>query len=430
MRSTRHSLPAAGSALAPSSSPAPVVGAEMSAKQKREMKRLNIDAKAGIVGDMKEVKKSAGGSEEKRKGEVYRYRGAVYQVKGDEPEEWLQQEPERFKCKKRKADEVDGEGEEGVGHVSERKKRRVGDVMRATGGEDSTRAITTTSSTSSKKRERSTSDNSKMDATTSTPTKRKRSSDTTDEVTDPRPRKQGRTTITTTTATSAPAPPSSAHNPTLTKKNRRPQPTAQEQRRTAHAERMRLDFTINGGHDSISTSQARREAIAMGYQVLPFPQSALDEGRTYRRESAGDALEGFLRKLVGLNGEIKRIEERRRELEGSRAEREKGEDGDADGKVRRTGVNVVELPAFAARKAAFLARRDSGVGSSPPPPAEAEESGKAAGRETFSEDRAEEVLRQGRMMGESFQERDARFERERGVLDALFAGGKVIGREG
>ncbi|KAK3670452.1 hypothetical protein LTR78_009693 [Recurvomyces mirabilis] len=425
MPSTRRSLPAAGPA--PSSTLARVAGAEMSAKQKREAKRLNIDAKAGIVGDLKEVKKSEGGSEGGSEGkrEVYHYRGAVYMIKGDEPEEWLQQEPERFRSKKRKVSEVDGEGEveskEGVGQVNERerKKRKVGNVEAATKGEVSVRAITT-SSTPSKKRKISTTNNSKMDVTATVPTERKRSSDDTDEAaTDPRPRKQARATA--TTSAPAPPPPTRQTNPKQTKP-RRPHPIAQEQRRTAHAEKMRLDFTVNGGHDSISTSQARREAIAKGYQVLPLPQNALDEGRTYRRESAGEALEGFMRKLVGLNGEIKRIEGARRELEGRRADREKGGNDDADGKVRRTGVNVVELPAFAARKAAFLARRDSGLGSSsPPPPADTPAS---ENKETFSQDRAEEVLRQGRMIGESFQERDARFERERGLLDELFAKGQ------
>lgn len=412
MPSTRRSLPATATTAAgsaPSTScPAPVAKDELSEKQKREMRRLNIDAKSTIVGDLKEAKKS------EVQGEVYHYRGAVYKVTGNEPEEWLQQEPERFKTKKRKVDDADGGSEE----VNERKKKRVGDVKGAASDGPSPKRTTTIPSTSSKKRKNSTSINSKMDTTT-TSTKRNRSSDATDETTDDPPRKQARTTTTT-----APAPPTRLPKPK--KKTRRPPPTAADQRAARHAEKMRFDFTVNGGHDTISTSQARAQAIAAGYQVTPLPQSTLDAGRAARREELGDATSRFVRQLAVINEEIKKNEREWKELKEREAERERLWSERHGGRARKVGEPVgkcvVELPGFAARRAAALARRDSGLGMGDAE-GEGEVDGKAKSVERFSEDRAEEVLRQGRLVGESFEERDRRFERERKVINEMFRPG-------
>ena len=95
MVATRHSLP---SARAKSPSP-PIDTSNMSKAAKRAIEKLAIHGEGKLKGDDEEEKTEANGYH------VYHYRGASYMIKGDEPPEWMEQEPERWKRDKARKEE-------------------------------------------------------------------------------------------------------------------------------------------------------------------------------------------------------------------------------------------------------------------------------------------------------------------------------------
>ncbi|KAI7572941.1 hypothetical protein KC317_g329, partial [Hortaea werneckii] len=108
MVATRHSLPTTTSFTTTTTSSEPSTaepaGPETySKKQLALLKQLNIDAKDAILDGSRSG--GGGGGEDGEEKQVYHYRGSVYEVVGNEPVEWLQQQPERWKRK------TGGEGE-------------------------------------------------------------------------------------------------------------------------------------------------------------------------------------------------------------------------------------------------------------------------------------------------------------------------------
>ncbi|KAF2159947.1 hypothetical protein M409DRAFT_29556 [Zasmidium cellare ATCC 36951] len=80
MVSTRHSLP----------NVAPVNPSDDDPTVPKELRRLHINGKDTMIGT--KVKKP-------KKKDVYHWRGAVYAITADTPQEWIDQEPEKFKRK-------------------------------------------------------------------------------------------------------------------------------------------------------------------------------------------------------------------------------------------------------------------------------------------------------------------------------------------
>ncbi|KAI6855994.1 hypothetical protein KC338_g8639, partial [Hortaea werneckii] len=133
MVATRHSLPTTTSFTTTTTSSEPSTaepaGPETySKKQLALLKQLNIDAKDAILDGSRSG--GGGGGEDGEEKQVYHYRGSVYEVVGNEPVEWLQQQPERWKRKT--GGEVEGrdEGalrrESGMGGRSRGGKRKRG----------------------------------------------------------------------------------------------------------------------------------------------------------------------------------------------------------------------------------------------------------------------------------------------------------------
>ncbi|KAI7205549.1 hypothetical protein KC316_g189 [Hortaea werneckii] len=135
MVATRHSLPTTTSfttTTTSSSEPSaaePVGSRTHSKKQLTLLKQLNIDAKDAIL-DGSRI--GGGGKREdgEEKKQVYHYRGSVYEVVGNEPVEWLQQQPERWRRKTTGEiagrEEVGQGGGSGVGSRSGGGKRKRG----------------------------------------------------------------------------------------------------------------------------------------------------------------------------------------------------------------------------------------------------------------------------------------------------------------
>ncbi|KAI6789193.1 hypothetical protein KC361_g8643 [Hortaea werneckii] len=131
MVATRHSLPTTTSFTTTTTSSEPPTaeptGTETySKKQLALLKQLNIDAKDAILDGSRSA--GGGGGEDGEEKQVYHYRGSVYEVVGNEPVEWLQQQPERWKRKRSR--EVEGREEavqrrgSGIGGRSEGGKRK------------------------------------------------------------------------------------------------------------------------------------------------------------------------------------------------------------------------------------------------------------------------------------------------------------------
>ncbi|KAI7341462.1 hypothetical protein KC315_g87 [Hortaea werneckii] len=103
MVATRHSFPTTTSFTTTTTSSEPPTaeptGTETySKKQLALLKQLNIDAKDAILDGSRSG--GGGGGEDGEEKQVYHYRGSVYEVVGNEPVEWLQQQPERWKRKR------------------------------------------------------------------------------------------------------------------------------------------------------------------------------------------------------------------------------------------------------------------------------------------------------------------------------------------
>ncbi|KAI6915341.1 hypothetical protein KC318_g30 [Hortaea werneckii] len=123
MVATRHSLPTTTSfttTTTSSSGPSaaePVGSGTHTKKQRALLKQLNIDAKDAILdGSRRRGGGGGGGREDGQEKQVYHYRGSVYEVVGNEPVEWLQQQPERWRRKK--GGEMAGREEVGQGRGS------------------------------------------------------------------------------------------------------------------------------------------------------------------------------------------------------------------------------------------------------------------------------------------------------------------------
>ncbi|TKA71717.1 hypothetical protein B0A55_10832 [Friedmanniomyces simplex] len=159
MVSTRHSLPSSTtttttttnsaalhlpttSSTSPPPPPSePATSTTMTAKQARLLKNLRIDAHDAILAAPPEKKlsraTSGGSGSASGAAKVYHYRGAVYELQGDEPEEWMEAEPEKWRKRKGGVstagkDEVGAVQEEDVQRESEpslkKKRRKSGDV--------------------------------------------------------------------------------------------------------------------------------------------------------------------------------------------------------------------------------------------------------------------------------------------------------------
>ncbi|GAB1739792.1 hypothetical protein NU219Hw_g4728t1 [Hortaea werneckii] len=120
MVATRHSLPTTTSftttTTTSSSEPSvaePAGSGTYSKKQRALLKQLNIDAKDAILDGSRS---GGGGGEDGEEKQVYHYRGSVYEVVGNEPVEWLQQQPERWRRKR--SGEMVGREEVGQGRGS------------------------------------------------------------------------------------------------------------------------------------------------------------------------------------------------------------------------------------------------------------------------------------------------------------------------
>ncbi|KAI7264319.1 hypothetical protein KC345_g8850 [Hortaea werneckii] len=133
MVATRHSLPTTTSFTTTTTSSehstAEPTGPETySKKQLALLKQLNIDAKDAILDGSRSG--GGGGGEDGEEKQVYHYRGSVYEVVGNEPVQWLQQQPERWRRKT--GGEVEGRDEgvqrrgSGMGGRSRGGKRKRG----------------------------------------------------------------------------------------------------------------------------------------------------------------------------------------------------------------------------------------------------------------------------------------------------------------
>ncbi|KAI7211459.1 hypothetical protein KC333_g7666 [Hortaea werneckii] len=129
MVATRHSLPTTTSitTTTTSSEPSttePIGSGTHSKKQLTLLKQLNIDAKDAILDGSRSRSGGGGGVREdgEEKKQVYHYRGSVYEVVGNEPVEWLQQQPERWRRKREEVGQGRGSGAEGGGGAGKRKR--------------------------------------------------------------------------------------------------------------------------------------------------------------------------------------------------------------------------------------------------------------------------------------------------------------------
>ncbi|KAK0938631.1 hypothetical protein LTR29_009843 [Friedmanniomyces endolithicus] len=149
MVSTRHSLPSTtDDALAlpttSSTSPPPPMQAAaptaITAKQSRLLRSLRIDAHDAIIAPTipaPQTRASTGGGGETAASgpaaKVYHYRGAVYELQGDEPDEWMETEREAERKRQSRVSWDVSAGRGGVGSTVQddeqqaRKKRRTSD---------------------------------------------------------------------------------------------------------------------------------------------------------------------------------------------------------------------------------------------------------------------------------------------------------------
>ncbi|KAK5117125.1 hypothetical protein LTR85_009056 [Meristemomyces frigidus] len=109
MVATRKSLPAKEAA---DENDTPT--AELTKAQKAHLKKLNINANPSLI-----VGKTSQTVDAKN---TYHWRGSVYEVTGKEPEEWLQQQPERYK--KRQSAFSEAPDDEGTVISSTKSKKR------------------------------------------------------------------------------------------------------------------------------------------------------------------------------------------------------------------------------------------------------------------------------------------------------------------
>ncbi|KAI7157994.1 hypothetical protein KC349_g5155 [Hortaea werneckii] len=130
MVATRHSLPTTTSittTTTSSSEPSatePIGSGPHSKKQLTLLKQLNIDAKDAILDGSRSRGGGGGGREDgEEKKQVYHYRGSVYEVVGNEPVEWLQQQPERWRRKREEVGQGRGSGVGSGGGAGKRKRR-------------------------------------------------------------------------------------------------------------------------------------------------------------------------------------------------------------------------------------------------------------------------------------------------------------------
>ncbi|KAK5690650.1 hypothetical protein LTR97_012206 [Elasticomyces elasticus] len=113
MAPTRRSLPSSTTTSTSqpiSSSAAPPPQQEMTSKQKRVLANLAIDAEPGLLLAHAQKKVGMVGT-----GKVYHYRGAVYELLGNEPKEWLaeERELERLEGERVRVEEVTRKEREG-----------------------------------------------------------------------------------------------------------------------------------------------------------------------------------------------------------------------------------------------------------------------------------------------------------------------------
>ncbi|KAI7366180.1 hypothetical protein KC354_g4332 [Hortaea werneckii] len=130
MVATRHSLPTTTSfttTTTSSSEPSaaePIGSGTHSKKQLAMLKQLNIDAKDAILDGSRSRGGGGGGREDgEEKKQVYHYRGSVYEVVGNEPVEWLQQQPERWRRKREEVGQGRGSGTGSGGGGAGKRKR-------------------------------------------------------------------------------------------------------------------------------------------------------------------------------------------------------------------------------------------------------------------------------------------------------------------
>lgn len=112
MVSTRHSLPRQPTA---SASPAPSstrAAREIDPKKRRisaALKKLHIDGTAALGNLTGNTPPPAANLDKPKK--LYKYRGVVYEVKGDEPEDWLRQQPLTGKRKRATSPDEESDAE-------------------------------------------------------------------------------------------------------------------------------------------------------------------------------------------------------------------------------------------------------------------------------------------------------------------------------
>ncbi|KAK3117729.1 hypothetical protein LTR53_000658 [Teratosphaeriaceae sp. CCFEE 6253] len=416
MVSTRHSLP---STTPTDTNPNPTSDttppAELSNKAKRLLRKLRIDANAALVSGEAPVKPPVD------EGRTYHYRGAVYAVTGDEPQEWLEMEPERYQKRRSMAAERVKEGmesgdvvmggidEEVAGEQPQKKKRRSEATGRETAASEARR-----SPAAGKKRKR----------------RLQEDGDDGNVDDDAHDDEQPRTTARKHPPTNRRRQPSSIRAPEST-----PQPGTTS---TISP----FDYTVNGGHETLTCAQhaaaARLRALHNG---LPDPaeqrqqqeilsERTMAEGRTYH--------------MARLTQEMAKVNERiarnRRAAAGlGRLQRgagltvaegggkpEAAQEGDSAEKARgkaRQGPVVSGAP----RTATKGARRDSMVdlspSSGPKSPAADLGAGGRRGPEGVTLGRAEQYLFGGRFQGESLAGLKRRQALEEGMLERMMAGG-------
>ncbi|KAK4543862.1 hypothetical protein LTR36_004895 [Oleoguttula mirabilis] len=145
MVATRQSLPAAAASTANPTTP-DTAPSELTKAQKAHLKKLNINAKPSLI--VGKTAPAAAGDKDKK---LYHYRGSVYEVTGNEPPEWLEEQPERWKKRGRglsattttrsgveveaRCGDNDNDDEEAVGSAQTSGKRKGG--FGGDGAEDS-----------------------------------------------------------------------------------------------------------------------------------------------------------------------------------------------------------------------------------------------------------------------------------------------------
>ncbi|KAK5111546.1 hypothetical protein LTR62_004842 [Meristemomyces frigidus] len=375
---TRHTP--RSSAAASIASPAVQDTTGMSDRAKRMLKQLTTDARFEDKAEKPSLDPT----------NVYHYRGAVYERKGDEPIEWLEEES---RGKRRSGGDAHTERVEG----SRKRRLSQGDDENGAGGKKARPSEPTP--VSEVKRRKVKGDKPARDINTAA-----------------RPPAEKRTTtkdLTSTTTKKRPMPSTNPPPPERKRKRqddqadffiplskRRLPPPAPALTRAkpkpthkAATPASPPTFTLATPHEPKSCSQARADAIASGINLSPLRNETDALWLSPRPRLARD-MSALMREVARLNGIIKDSTRALTDLKACRAKAQHPETSRADSVVLpsspafKTADNVVE--------------------------AEAEVEG------GISEDRAEEVLFGGRMAGETFKKRDERFGVERGVLEGFF----------